>query len=54
MYINFFIYEMSLIISSVLINQLSKKEKKKPWFLAFADFCGINTPTEVSFKQSMV
>lgn len=28
MYINFFIYEMSLIISSVLINQLSKKEKK--------------------------
>ena len=31
-------------------NQFSRRPK--PWFVAFADFCGVNTPSMTSFKLS--
>ena len=38
--------------SDILVNWFSekKKKKKKPWLVAFPNFCSINVPTVGDFK----
>lgn len=34
-------------------NQVSKKEEEGYWFVAFANFPGVNTPNTADFKANM-
>lgn len=35
------------------LRTLSLRKEKRPWFILFVYFCGINTPTTVNFKMQM-
>lgn len=37
-------------ISSLEVEKKKKNQCIKPWFVVFADFCGINTLTVADFK----